>query len=202
MKKMKTLFFYFFILSFILSFSQEKDKSNSIHLSYTYGSNNAETDDILRIQSIDYFKLKFKGKDLIDKNFMILSKEIWNGKITKTDTLINTSLNENRKKIETDTLNFEILASNFKTHFIFSDFTLRKDYKSIVSDDYSLRILSDKKKFKILPNKRFILGAYILPYSHNGFLYWCSVEDSGIDVFKWGDKFDIEHYLVYEMMFF
>jgi hypothetical protein len=50
-------------------------------------------------------------------------------------------------------------------------------------------------------DEKFYLLAYILPYEKDGTKYWCAVESSGKDIENWGKEFNIEHYLVFEMLF-
>lgn len=42
-----------------------------------YSSENPEMADLLNFEKIDFYKVKFVGKELNDKNFILISKEIW-----------------------------------------------------------------------------------------------------------------------------
>jgi hypothetical protein len=48
--------------------------------------------------------------------------------------------------------------------------------------------------------EKFYLLAYILPYDvGNGFKSYCEVGANGKDIEKWGEKFGVKHYLIFEM---
>ncbi|RZJ59008.1 MAG: hypothetical protein EOO45_26120 [Flavobacterium sp.] len=164
--------------------------------------------DMLRLanwQHLEYHKVKFTGKELKGKNWMIVYKEIWYGKVNKVDTLFNTKNNSFAGPLKEDTLSFAVMggrsgAKSLKTEFFFDRFAVNHDYIAVNSDDYSLRILD--RQSNIETGKPFYAFAYILPYEKDGFKYYCAVEGSGKDVEKWGNEFDIEHYILFEMTFF
>jgi len=201
---MKTLTLTFaFLLSAILAFGQVDDESG-IKMISDYSSDNSEIRDILSFEKIDYYKLKFVGSKLIGKDYSLIVKEIWNGEIKKTDTLVNTAKHERMEKLSFDTLNLKVIAKKtpddkLKMNFRFSRFGIERKFDAIDSDDYSLRDIGTK--MEIEPGKEFYALAYILPYEKDGWKMYCAVDSSGKDVESWGKEFAIEHYLVFEMKF-
>ncbi len=43
---------------------------------------------------------------------------------------------------------------------------------------------------------------FYLTKKSNGSKSWCDVGKDGKDIEKWGEKFNIKHYLIFEMRFF
>jgi len=185
------------ILTSIISFSQDIKMT-------TESVKNKELQDLLSFENIDYFNITFSGKSLIGKDYLLISKEIWNGVITKTDTVLNSSKNNFITKIEKDSFSYKVISKktvdNFlKMKFIFPQFGITAKYRAIDSEDYSLRDFGTGLNIKVGQN--FYALAYILPYEKDGRKEWCAVENSGIDIENWGKEFGIEHYLIFEMKF-
>jgi len=185
------------ILISIIGFSQDIKMT-------TERVKNNELQDLLSFENIDYYNVTFSGKSLIGKNYLLISKEIWNGIITKTDTIVNSSKNERITKITKDSFSFKVISKktfdNFlKIHFRFPQFGMTKRYRAIDSDDYSLRDFGTGLEIK--NGQNFYALAYILPYEKDGWKMWCAVESSGKDIENWGKEFGIEHYLIFEMKF-
>ena len=138
------------------------------------------------------------------KDYYLVSKEIWDGEIKKTDTLINTTSHILFKKAE-DTLKMTVMTGKesekkLRTQFDFGRFSLENTYESLLTDDYSMRTYG--RLTAIEPNKPFYAFAYILPYEKDNGKYYCAVEGSGKDIEKWGETFGIKHYILFEMCFF
>ena len=174
-----------------------------------YASDNVEIRDILSFEGIDYMKLKFIGKELKGKSYKLSVKEIWDGKIV-SDTTVLDSKSLGVKQFETlnDTVfKMKVISkltneNKLKMTFKFPRFSVTKKYDAIKSDDYSLRNLADESNLAIGYNKKFYLLAYILPYEReDGSKSWCEVGTAGDDIEKWGEKFGIKHYLLFEMIF-
>ncbi|SDT03626.1 hypothetical protein [Winogradskyella sediminis] len=187
----------------ILAFSQTKSESG-IKMTSEYGSENQELQDIMNLENIDYYKVKFIGDDLKGKNFQLIVKEMWNGKIKEVDTVVNTSKNERMLPIKSDTLNLRVTAkksseNELKLVFRFPQFGNEKTFKATSSDDYSLKDVGTNMDIEI--GKEFSAFAYILPYEKDGWKMWCAVDSSGKDIESWGKEFGIEHYLIFEMKF-
>jgi len=193
--------------------AQQKDldfnKPSGLKMETEYSSDNEEIRDILSFEGIDYMKIKFSDKELKGKSYHLTVKEIWDGKIV-SDTTVLDSKNLGIKEFETlkdSVLNMKVISKltnddQLKLTFQFPRFRVTKKYKAIKTDDYSLRNLADESNLKIGYNKKFYLLAYILPYEReDGSKSWCEVGTAGDDIEKWGKKFEIKHYLLFEMKF-
>ncbi len=174
-----------------------------------YSSNNSEIRDVLQFEGIEYHKIKFTGTELKNKSYRITCKEIWNGKIIK-DSIVFNSKSIGIKQFETvnDTvLNLKVISklthkNKLKMTFKFPRFAINREYNAIESNEYSLRNIAQESNLKIDYNKKFYLLAYILPYERkDGSKSWCEVGTSGKEIDKWGEKFGIKHYLLFEMKF-
>lgn len=195
---------FYLILSSIFSISMNAQTESTIKMKTKIYSDNEEIKNLMRFQEIDYYKIKFNG-DLNGKNYAIIAKEIWNGKISKIDTLIDTSKEKFVKPISGDSLQFIVIASKsskkeLKIKFEFDRFSLNKKYKSTTSNDYSLRDFG--VQMPITADQKFYSFAYILPYEDkSGYKSWCAVESSGKDIENWGKEFGLRHYILFEMIF-
>lgn len=174
-----------------------------------YYSENQEINDILQFEGIDYMKLRFIGDGLKDKSFHITVKEIWDGKIVKESTVID-SREIGVPRFETvgdSILRINVLSrlthkNRLKITFKFPGFSVTKEYDAIESGEYSLRNIVDESHMDIGYDEKFYLLAYIPPYEReDGSKSWCEVGTSGKDIESWGEKFGIKHYLIFEMEF-
>jgi hypothetical protein len=190
-------------LSFILRLALAQNSPADIKMVSEYGSTNAELTSILMFQNIDYFRVKFTGKNIKGKYFSMYCKEMWNGKLKKVDTLINSKKNIRVGQIADDTLTLTVFGNSvnnkLKLFFKFPMVGVNKMYDAIVSNDYSLRDIGSSAEIKI--NKSFTAFAYILPYKEGNWKLYCAVDQSGENVDEWGKKFNIEHYLIFDMKF-
>ncbi len=200
--------FSFAGLLFFLCFSASNAQENNapaIKMKSDFYSENKVITDIMRFEGIEYYDTKFTGQDLNHKEYYIVAKEIWGGKIKKIDTVFNSATNNYIEKISSDSLNLRVIAGKssdktLKIKFMFDRFEIEKEYKSTDSNDYSLRDFGTH--FPIIPEKPFYAFAYILPYEDKeGNKYWCAVESSGKDIETWGKEFGIKHYILFEMNF-
>jgi hypothetical protein len=169
-----------------------------------HGSKNKELTNLLLFQDIDYYNVKFVAKDLKSKYFTILVIEIWDGKIKKIDTLINSKTNKKMDVIGSDTLSLTLFGSKtdknkLKLFFRFPMVGLTRKYDATISEDYSLRDIGTD--VKIEKNKFFPAFAYILPYIEGNWKNYCGVAQSGIDVENWGKEFKLKHYIIFKMKF-
>jgi len=157
-------------------------------------------------QGIHHYKVKITGKSLNGKNYSLIAKEFWNGRLKKVDTLFNSQGSAYFGPVKGDTLPLTMMASkkserSLRAEVFFDRVSVYHDYLTTNSDDYSMRIL-DRQKTELEVGKPFYLFAYIMPYEKDGNKYWCAVESSGKDIEKWGTEFGLEHYILYEMRFF
>jgi len=201
---MRNILFYFLLFSSTILYGQIMPQS--IILNSEKSSDNEVINDILDLENIDYYRFTFSGEELIDKQYVLTVKELWNGEITMFDTIMNSSKYNDLLKIKDDTFQIKVIAKKLaddrlKVVFTFPRVKNTKYYKSVSSDDYSLRNLNNNKDFEIKLRETFNFLAYILPYEKDGAKYWCTLDKSGEDVESWGKKFGLEHYLIYEMKF-
>lgn len=194
------------LLTLIPSFIYGQVDNDRIEVKSEYSSKNEEINGILNLEGIDYYRFTFLGNELINKHYMLMVKELWNGTVTMIDTIMDSSAYDDLLKIKSDTFKIKVIAKKLaddrlKVIFTFPRVKNTKYYKSTNSDDYSLRNLSSREDFNIKPGKPFYFLAYIMPYEKDGAKYWCTVARSGENVEDWGDKYGLEHYLVYEMVF-
>ncbi len=195
----------FFIVGTVVLGQAKNDKLKMIS---EYSSDNTELRDILQFEGIEYFKLQFIGQELKNKSYKITVKEIWNGKVVK-DTIVFDSKLIGIKQFENvnDTvLHLRVISklvrNKLRMSFKFPRFLVKKEYDAVANGAYSLRNIAYESKLPIVYNKKFYLLAYILPYERkDGSQSWCEVATSGEDVEKWGEKFGIKHYLLFEMKF-
>lgn len=200
-------FFTLLLLGFTFLTNAQNKPTGSIVMTTKPLSEQRELLDLFRFQNIDYYQVTVKGA-IKGKHYSITAKEIWNGKITNTDTIFNSARGELAfiGKHQKDSLNFSVMASKtgrkkLKLNFSLDRVGLYKEYKSTATNNYSLRDVGTQ--MVIEPGKPFYAFAYILPYKlESGASSWCAVESSGKDIEKWGQEFGIKHYLLFEMNFF
>jgi len=193
----------FILFGAILLSSVHSEAQTAITMNTKGSFDNKELRELLSFYDTDYYKVNLEGA-LRGRNFTIVSKEIWNGRIRKIDTLFNSSQNE-IFRLKSDTLRFAVMAAKteekkLRVRFSFDRFSVVRNYKSTKSDMYSLRDFGTQLKPEI--GKSFYAFSYILPAEHSdGSSSWCEVDAAGDDVENWGKKFKIAHYLLFEMRF-
>ena len=182
--------------------------ASGLVMTTNYGSDHSEINDLMNFKGIDFMTVNFSGKELKGKSYHITVKDIWNGKVVSDSTVFN-SKTIGVKQFETlkdSIFSMRILAqhtdNSLRVKFKFPRFSITKDYRATNSEDYSLRNLADESKLPIGYNEKFYFLAYILPYEReDGSKSWCEVGTSGDTIETWGEKFGIEHYLLFEMKF-
>ncbi len=185
------------------------DNPKGLKMETEYSSNIEEVRDVLSFEGIDYMKIKFSGTDLKGKSYHLTVKEIWDGKIVRDTTIVNSKKlsYEQFQKINDTLFNLKVISkltykNKLKLTFKIGRIGFTREFDAIESDEYSLRNLADESKLEIDYNKKFYLLAYILPYEReDGSKSWCEVGTSGKDIENWGKKFGIKHYLLFEMKF-
>ena len=102
---------------------------------------------------------------------------------------------------------FYIIFASIKKQIYFKFkglFSTTRKYKTTEANNYSTRDLSNGEETKIQIGKTFPLIAYSLPYKdpkYPGYLFYCELTKEGFPPEKWGEKFNLEHYIVFEMKF-
>lgn len=185
------------------------NKTSDLKMETEYTSQNQVLDDLLSFDGVEYLKIKFSGKELKGKSYHLTVKEIWDGNIVKDTTVVN-SKDIGVKQLETlsdSIFNFRVISkltnqNKLKMTFKFERFSISREYDAIDSENYSLRNIADESRLPISCNEKFYLLAYILPYEReDGSKSWCEVGSSGNEIEKWGEKFGIKHYLLFEIKF-
>jgi len=70
--------------------------TDSMKMNIRYFTGGELFNDILQFKGIQYLKVEFVGKKVIEKRFEIKAKEIWNGEIKEISTVYESPvLNEN-----------------------------------------------------------------------------------------------------------
>lgn len=193
-----------------LSIISKAQTIDSVEAKSNYGSKISDVQLLMEIDHIDYYKTHFKQAKFENNYLFLTIKEYWNGKVTKSDTLLPIEYAKESFKLNgkdtssifsliTKPLNDSVLFT-----FRFSGVTLSRKYKRIKSDDYSLRDgLVTNEEFKKIPvNKTIPFFVYSLPYEdpkQPGYLFYCALTTNGIPPKKWWDKYKVQHYIVVEM---
>ncbi len=206
---MKQLFLLAVAFISFSSLTAQQNLNEKLTMTSDVSAESRELSDLLRFEGIDYYKIKFSGKDLADKSYHITVKEIWNGNVKSEKTVFKSSEMglERFEKVNDTVLKFKVLSkltheNKLKLSFMFNRFGVTKEYDAIDSNQYSLRNVAEESNLDIGYNEKFYLFAYILPYEReDGSSSWCEVGTSGGDIENWGKKFGIEHYLLFEMKF-
>ncbi len=192
--------------SFILL--AQMPKPGNITMTSEYLSENKDISDLMFFEGVEFYKMKFTGADLKGSTFKLTAKEIWNGKVKKETVITNSATIDvpGLEKLKDSIFNFKVISkltndNKLKMSFKFPRYGRTMEFDAIKSEDYSLRNIAETFNEGIVKGEPFYLMAYILPYEKDGAKYWCAVENSGKDIENWGKKFDIKHYLVFEMCF-
>lgn len=159
MNRIKPLLILLFLVN--LTYSQD------VKMTTEYLSENQDTSDLLEFENIDFYKVQFIGKNITDKNYVLIAKEMWDGKVKSTDTIIDTSKYPKTSESKSDTLKLKVIAKRtyepkLKLSFRFPKFKINKKYDAIMSDDYSLRDTGIGES--IVYGKNFYAFTYMLPY--------------------------------------
>lgn len=196
---------FLLIVIFPITVLGQSMSSNKIKMETYWGSSNQELQDILNFQDINYLKSNFTSPELKGKNYQIISKEVWGGRIIKVDTLINTMTNQRAPSIKSDTLSLRITASKtkddeLKVYFKMPGISSVPIYNALNREDYLFTNIGSDQEIAI--GKSFYPFVYMLPYEdENDLMNYCTVNDSGIDVESWGTDFGLKHYIIFEMLF-
>lgn len=184
-----------------LAFCQEKD-------SVTLEVNSVESRELLefyRFERIDYFKMQLKGEGIKDQFFILSSSEYWNGEITKADTIVNTknfglkngadsiTIRVMSKKTDSDTIKFQFSLPRFST---------TRKFPTTTKNTYSLRDITSNGEETFAANEPIDMLVFSLPYedpARPGYLFYCELSREGTPPEKWGEKFGVEHYIVFKL---
>ncbi|MBL7993547.1 MAG: hypothetical protein JNN25_19075 [Candidatus Kapabacteria bacterium] len=191
-------------LLLLLSVVSAKGQEN-ITISSEYGPKSAELLDYYQFEKIDYFRMRMQGNTLAGKKFLIISKEYWNSKVTKTDTCVNSG----RMGIKADTSDFSFAVMSKKENkdtvkfmFFFPRFMTTRQFKATQVNSYSLRDPFNGKKCEYNADQTIMLLVLSLPYKdpkNPGWSSYCELSSKGVPPAEWGTKYGVEHYITFEL---
>ncbi len=202
---MKQLLKFIFSLFLISNFAFSQ---NTIKMTYKYGSDNGEIQDIIDFENISIETLNFEGDLLNGKNYQINLEEYKNGKLT-TKKLLFDSSESDYFKINSNSLSlkffFKMSDGKLKTYIRSNLFGTKKSYFNLMndSDKYALKdFFGEKKELTINPNKKNAVFAILTPTIHpDGSGSYCEVAQSDIAPEKLGEHFKIPHYFLVTINF-
>lgn len=202
---MKQLLKFIFSLFLISNFAFSQ---NTIKMTYKYGSDNGEIQDIIDFENIYIETLNFEGDLLNGKNYQINLEEYKNGKLT-TKKLLFDSSESDYFKINSNSLSlkffFKMSDGKLKTYIRSNLFGTKKSYFNLMndSDKYALKdFFGEKKELTINPNKKNAVFAILTPTIHpDGSGSYCEVAQSDIAPEKLGKHFKIPHYFLVTINF-
>lgn len=204
---MKRLFIILLIIIPIFSTAQENE---SAELLVKNGVESSELRDLLAFKNIDYFSILISDESILEKKFAVISKEYWDGRVTGIDTVADLSKTP-IPGLFNDTLIITILAEksendSLRITFNFKQlFSVTKKYQTTTLDTYSTRDLSNGKSTNVNIGESFPLLVYSLPYEkpdYPGWLFYCELTSDGVPPKDWGEKYNLKHYIVFEMVIF
>ena len=183
---------------------------DSIEAKINYGSTISDVQLLMELDKIDYNKVYLKNLNNDSSNFFITAKEYWNGKVTKSDTLL--PLGDSKKyfginrldSLPAFTLITKPLGDSVLFNYRLSGLSITRKYKRINSDDYSLRDgLMTNEEFKKIPTNQTIpLFVYSLPYEDPekpNYKFYCALTADGVPPEKWWEKYKVKHYIIVEI---
>jgi len=190
------------IFSCLISFAQKTD-------SVTLEVNTVESRELLdyyRFEGIDYFKMQAYGQNIKDQYFILYSMAYWNGKLTKVDTIANTKMYQMKNR--TDTLGIRVISKKtdsdtIKFQFHLPRFSTTRKYPAIEKNTYSLRDITTNGNETFVAADPITLLVYSLPYEdpeRPGYLFYCELSREGTPPEKWGEKFGVEHYIIFKLL--
>ncbi|MDM1548543.1 hypothetical protein HX096_11835 [Empedobacter falsenii] len=180
---MKQLLKFIFSLFLISNFAFSQ---NTIKMTYKYGSDNGEIQDITDFENIYIETLNFEGDLLNGKNYQINLEEYKNGKFTTKKLLFDSS--------ESDYFKINSNSLSLKFFFKMSDGKLKTYIRS--------HLFGEKKEITINPNKKNAIFAILTPTIHpDGSGSYCEVAQSDIAPEKLGEHFKIPHYFLVTINF-
>lgn len=204
---------YTFILILLFSLSLQysyAQRIDSTQLKLDYGSKHAEVNELFSLQNIDYFRITSRDTTLKNQYFLFTTKEYWNKKLVKVDTLMIGEDAEAASISEKDTLLVFSLMTRPKGKktidfsYNLSRFGTVRTYKKKNKENYSLRdALNSHGEYVSVPlNNSFPLFVYSLPYEdprYPGYLFYCELTANGVPPEQWGKKYGVEHYIIVEV---
>ena len=200
---MKNILYFIFLLTSI-TFSQTKE----INITMEEILINSDIQELLDFENINYLKIRFSGDKLIGKKYELTVKEIWKGKVKSESEILNSETFpfEDWRKINDTILEISVISKlskkkNLKMVFKTPRVKITKNFKATNSNDYHFTDLIDSNYEKVSVGNKFYLLSNALMYEYKGTLRSFVGGINNGDVLKWGEKYGIKHYLIFEMKF-
>lgn len=202
--------FFLTILSGIVFITSNAQQADSIKIKADYGSKIEELRLLMDLDRIDYYKLHFDNTTAKNLYVLFTTKEYWNGKVTKVDTLLPEEYAKESMHIKSNDTSFtlSLMTKPVQDSIIFKYATPRssmeRKYKIGKSNNYSLRdgLISNEKFKKVALNTTTPVFVYSLPYKDPkkpNYLFYCALTADGVPPEQWWQKYNISHYIVVEM---
>lgn len=184
---------------------------DSVQVKLKYGADDPDLKFYMMANKIDLYKIKIANSTSRPVKFTIVSKEIWDGNITKVDTLMSAKY-FNKLSLNTgDSLNLSVLTSHITSDSIRFNFDFNRAGSTYVkfskskSESYSLRdgVLSNGRQIKLSSNGVYPLLVYSLPYEdpkYPGYLFYCKLTGENISPLDWYEKYGIKHYIIFDLI--
>lgn len=200
-KKSQILITGILLLNSVLAMGQGPD-------SVTLAVNTVESKELLdyyRFEEIDYFKTKLIGKNISSQYFILTSNEYWSGELTKTDTIANTrryQLKNSSDTLEIRVMSKKINRDTIKFQFHLPMYSTSRKFKTTTKNTYSLRAITTQGEENFVASQPIDVLVLSLPYKdpeQPGYLFYCELSREGTPPEKWGEKFGVEHYIVFKL---
>lgn len=201
---------FLFIAGFQLNVYSQELKNDSIALTVKTGVDSKELMDFFFFKNIAYLNIQIHGEQIQGKNFILFAHEYWNGILKHTDTVADLSKSFMPLSLG-DSLNISVLSErtehdSLRINFNFRGlFSTTNKYQLTNSEMYTTMDLSKGLVQKVPMGEGFPLLVHTLPYEnpeYPGYLFYCQLTQDGTPPKDWGKKFNIEHYIVFEMLIF
>jgi hypothetical protein len=186
---------------------QNRHITPQVQLRFHYGTDNEAIDHLFRFENIYMQMLHLRGADLKGKSYQLLVKEFKAKQHVKTDTLFDGTMDE-YFSIKSDSLSFRFLCktqdNTLRLQISTPNFSSRRlSYALLPSkQDYVLKDFAGAKPMLSVPiGKAFYLYAIIPPTIYpDGHGSYCNVAQSDTPPEAFGEKFNLEHYFLVEMV--
>jgi len=200
------ILFTLLTLFICIVYNSSGQNRDSISVFVKWGPESQELKDYHRFEEIDYYKVNIQGKAIKNKHYLIIAKEYSDKALQRVDTLVNTK--KMGLKIESDKFDFAMMSrktdvDSVKMQLFFSNFGNVRKFATLNESNYGLLDPSNGKRVKYSINKPFTLFAYSLPYTvpeRPDFLYYCELSKNGTPPERWGEVFNIRHYITLDMV--
>ncbi len=171
---------------------------------------NEELQDLLDFQKIQYEKSVFSHKKLGNKSFKLTYKDIRNGKVFADSLIMDSKYFKipQLSKINDSIFTIKVYAQTTVDHklkvlMIFPRFRTEKIIDLIDHEnEYTLRNVAYEGKIPIQFGKPFYFLSFFTPYDlGDGRKSWCAVANDTKNIEKWGEKYKLKQYLLFELVF-